>query len=314
MLPLSLSGLAVSTIAAAVAMTTWPAPLAPNPPREPSSRTVSLYVTVEKDGGLISGLGVRNFRLYEDGEPRPFRLDMPETPVTVALLIEYSSSSWLYFNDISSAVRGFFAEAPEGNWYALATFANSMKVEVDFTKQKGKILSGFSDLSPPFWNEVNTYDALVEMLDKLDRLPGRRVLIFIGSGIDTFSSNTLDDVRRRAEQVNVTIFCLAAGSLLRGSYEPYLNSTARLTLLQAEAFHRMLADTSGGEAWFPRFEGAFDDVMKGIMQTIKHQYRLVYESRIPRDRKLHRIKLEAFHVADDRREDFNVRAREGFRR
>jgi hypothetical protein len=53
--------------------------------------------------------------------------------------------------------------------------------------------------------------------------------------------------------------------------------------------------------------------MRGIMQSLASQYRLVYESTIPRDGRFHKIKVEAFQVANDRREDFRVRAREGWR-
>lgn len=276
-------------------------------------RTVSLYVTVEKGGGLVTGLSEKNFRLYEDGQPKPFRLEPPETPAAIALLIEHSQSSWLYFNDIAQSVEGFFREAPEGNWYALATFSNQLKVEVDFTKMRGRIVEAFSELGQPMWDAINTYDAVWEMLDKMGRLPGRRVLVFVGSGYDGFSAHTLDEVRRKVEEVNVIIYALGAGSSLRGSYEPYLGTMARMNLYQAEAFLRMLADKSGGQAWFPRFETAYRDAMRGIMQSLASQYRLVYESSVPRDGKFHQIKVEAFQVVNDRREDFKVRVRDGWR-
>lgn len=279
----------------------------------PQSRAVSLYVTVEKDGGLVTGLTEKNFRLYEDGHPKPFRLEPPETPATIALLVEHSQSSWPYLNDIAQAMQGFFREAPEGHWYALATFSNRLKVEVDFTKMRGRILEAFSELGQPLWDAINTYDAVWEMLDRMGRLPGRRVLIFVGSGYDEFSAHTLGDVQRKIEETNVVVFALGAGSLLRGSYEPYLGTTTRMNLYQAEAFLRMLADKSGGQAWFPRFETAYRDAMRGIMQSLASQYRLVYESTLPRDGKFRKIKVEAFQLVHDRREDFRVRVREGWR-
>ena len=275
--------------------------------------SVSLYAAVEKDGVLLSGLTENNFRLYEDGELRPFRLEEPETPATIAVLVEYSRNSWLYYNDILRAMEGFFSKAPDGNWYALATFSNTLNVRVDFTKLRGKIASSFADLPAPLWSEVNTYDAVYEMLEKMDRLPGRRVLIIIGSGADTFSELTLQDVQRKAERANVVIYAAGAGSQLRGQYESYLDNVTRLNLLQAESFLRTLAEKTGGEAWFPRFETGFADVMEGIMQTLAHQYRLVYESRIPDDGKFHKIKLEAFQVIEDQRNDFRVRVRDGWR-
>jgi len=276
-------------------------------------RQIALYFTVEQDGALVQGLTEENFRLYEDGQPRKFRLEQPETPASIALLVEYSQASWIYLDDIYRAMEGFMQEAPEGHWYALATFARDLEIRVDFTKMRGRVASAFADLPQPFWNEINTYDAVYEMLDRMGRLKGRKILIFIGSGIDTFSAMRLQDVQRKAEQVDVVVYAIGVGSLLRGYYEPYLTDISRMNLVQAEAFLQMLARKTGGEAWFPRFEAAFVDVMRGIMQSLQFQYKLVYESDLPDDGKFHRIRLEAFQIQDDRKKTFKVRVREGWR-
>jgi len=210
-------------------------------------------------------------------------------------------------------MQGFLKVAPEGHWYALATFAYRTTIEVDFTKQLGKITSAFSDLGQPMWNEINTYDAVYEMLERLSRLPGRRVLIVIGSGYDTFSGHTLDEVQRQIEATDVTVFALGAGSLLRTQYGAYLGASARMDLARAEAFLRMLADKSGGQAWFPRFAQAFPETMQAVMQMIEFQYRMVYESQVPRDGRFHKIKVESFTMRDDQRIDYKVRVREGWR-
>lgn len=275
---------------------------------------ISLYVNVEEDGKLVQGLTEQNFRLSEEGQSRSFQLAAPETPASVALLVDNSQDAWwLYSEDIRNAIEGFVNSAPEGNWYALATFSHGLTVQVDFTREKGKISAALSELSRPLWNEVDTYDAVYEMLDKMERLPGRRALILVGSGFDSFSRHTLNDVQKKIESANVLVYGVGIGSQLRGYYEPYLGSSARMSLLQAEAFMNMLADKSGGQAWFPRFETAFVDVMRGIIQMLENQYRLVYTSQIPSDGKFHRIKVEAFQVVGDKRHDYKVRVRQGWR-
>ncbi|MCI0421300.1 MAG: VWA domain-containing protein [Acidobacteria bacterium] len=277
------------------------------------SRPVSLFVTVEENGGLVTGLTAENFRVLENDRPRAFQLQELNNPASIVLLVEYSQSSWLYLEDIRRALQGFLSHAPEGHWYALATFAHELSYDVDFTKQKGKLTAAFSDLGQPMWNEIDTYDAVYQILDRMERLKGRRVLIFIGSGFDTFSGHTLDDVQKKLESTNVLVYGAGTGSLLRGYYNAYLGSFQRMELLQAEAFVKMLADKSGGQAWFPRFETAFPDVLKGIFQTLQHHYKLEYQSQIPADGEFHEIEVEAFQVKDDKRHDFKVRVREGWR-
>ena len=273
----------------------------------------SLYFTVEQGDKLIGGLTEKNFRLFEDGQPVTFKIAEPESPILVTLLVEFSQVSGLYLNDIETAVQEMVTAAPEGNWYSLATFAQELQIHVDFTKQKGEILSTFSSLGQPFWGEVNTYDAVFDTLEKLELLPGRKVLIVIGSGLNTLSAHTLIDVQKKIEAVAATIFAIGAGTLLRGEYDPYLSNGARMQLYQAEAFFTMLANKSGGQAFFPRFESAYRDGARGVMTMLQHQYRIVYDSRVRPDNKFHKIKLEAFRITDDKRENFTVRVREGWR-
>jgi len=301
---------AVAAVLAALAVLGGPARRAAA--AEPGSGEVSVYFTVEQGDKLVSGLPQGAFRLFEDGRPRPFRLAEPETPVSIVLLIEYSQSSWLYFNDIERAVEGFMDTAPEGNWYALATYSHGVTIHVDFTKRKGELLNAYQQLGQPMWIDTNLYDAVYEILDKMGRLSGRRVLILISSGYDSFSSHGFPDVRKKVEECNVTVFGVGLGSLLRGQYDAYLSDATRMDLRAAEAFMNMLANKSGGQAWFPRFESAFEDVMRGIMQTLQHQYRLVYTPGIRPDGKFHKIRLEVVPEAVTGRK-VKVRVREGWR-
>ena len=279
----------------------------------PGQETVSLYLNVEKDGGLVTGLAQKNFRLYLDSKPRPFRLEKPEEPASIALLVEYSISSGYFLDDLNTAMQGFLKHAPEGHWYALATFSHELEIHADFTKQAGEVTGAYSELGQPTWGEIDTYDAVYEMLDKMGKLPGRRILIVVGCGLDTFSEYNLDEVRKKAESENVTIFVAGLGSLFRGSYDPYLNSATRMSLMQAQAFLQMLAEKTGGFAWFPNQFQAFSDVMQGIMQSVATQYRLVYEPPSRKPGTFQKIKVEAFRFLDDQREDFRVLVREGWR-
>ena len=151
------------------------------------------------------------------------------------------------------------------------------------------------------------------MLDKMGRLPGRRILVVIGTGIDTFSQHSLEDVKKKIETDNVTVFAAGIGSMLRGIYDPYMTSSGQMQLTQAQAFLQMPASKSGGFAWFPKMSVGFHDVTEGIMQSIATQYRIVYDTRIRGTGKFRKIKVEAFRVVNDKRENFKVLVREGWR-
>jgi hypothetical protein len=81
-------------------------------------------------------------------------------------------------------------------------------------------------------------------------------------------AHDLGQVQRKAETENVIIFAAGLGSVFRGVYDPYLDASAPMNLMQAQAFLQMLARKTGGFAWFPNQFNAFPDVMQGIMLRI----------------------------------------------
>lgn len=289
------------------------APRSVVPPGELGLENVSLYLNVEKNGGLVTGLRQGNFHVYLDGNPVRFRLEAPEQPASVVFLVEFSRSSGYYFEDMDAAVRSVLKHAIDGHYYALATFARTVSVAADFTSRPGEIVNAWSSLLPPLSNEVNTYDAIYEMLDKMGRMSGRRILVVIGSGVDTFSEHTLDQVKKKAESVNVVVFAIGAGSAFRGAYETYLNASTRMALLQSRVFLQTLGECSGGYAWFPAHVNGLPDAMLGVMQSIGAQYRVLYERPGRVSGKFHKLKVEAFRIVDDKRENFKVLVRSGWR-
>ena len=137
--------------------------------------------------------------------------------------------------------------------------------------------------------------------------------MLVGSGVDTSSEHTLDEVRQKIEAENVTVFAAGLSSVLQTMLDPYLESPGRLTLIHARSFLKMLADKSGGFARFPNDVNAFSFLMREVMKSIMMQYRIVYDTKARGSGKLSKLKVEAFSVVNYKRDDFNVRVREGWR-
>jgi VWFA-related protein len=220
----------------------------------------------------------------------------------------------MFLEEMRNAIDGFLEHAPEGNWYALVTFDRTSNIAVDFTKEKGEIRAALSRLPEPMWNEINSYDAISNIIERMSRLSGRRVVVFVGSGFDTFSAASLDAIEKSLGSADVSIYCLGTGSALRTTYAPYLDISTEMDLLSARAFLTTLSEKTGGDLWFPNFETVFHDAMEGVMQDLATQYKLVVKGAIPSDGRLHKIKVEAFTITNEKRKNFKVRVREGVRR
>src|SRR5205085_9525461 len=94
---------------------------------------------------------------------------------------------------------------------------------------------------------------------------------------------------------------------------PDATQAAEMDRLLVRGFLTMMADKSGGEAWFPSGEMMFRPAMESVMGNLAAQYKLNVHSVIPDDGRFHRIKVEAFSVTGDKRKNYKVRVREGFR-
>jgi len=276
---------------------------------------VVVEVTVEGKRTAVPGLAARNFRVYEDGETREVVSAEPAGPASIVLLVENSLHSWRFLNDVRSAMRGFLKAATEekGHSYALVTYERQAVVEQSLTREIGRIRAAFAGVEQSAWGKTDTYDSIFRVVDAMESLPGRRVLIFLGVGYDAFSQHTFGELANKVESENVQVYGFATGSDLRQASEQQAWAPDLPDLRQGEMLIRMLAERSGG-AWFcPSCEADYADSMRETMSTLDRQYTVKYRRPGPLKPGFYKLRVEASDVVDDVRREYRVRAREGWR-
>ena len=188
---------------------------------------------------------------------------------TVTLLVENSRfSRWMLFGDIQTVVLRILDATPDDCCYALASYSGYLHIDADLTTRKQTLREALASLPEPLWGRVATYDAVYTALDDLWRIPGHKVLVIIGSGYNSISEHTLNEIERMVRESGVEVYAVGIGSRLRGDYEPYLHYQARMNLAQGETFLRMIARDSGGEAWFPQGDEAFRRAAASLAQAL----------------------------------------------
>ncbi len=81
-------------------------------------------------------------------------------------------------------------------------------------------------------------------------MKGKKSILVIASGYDTFSKHTLDQILRRLKEADVTIFCVGTGEAV----DLYSPNGGGVGYLQAKNQLSTFARLTGGYAWFPRFD------------------------------------------------------------
>jgi len=133
---------------------------------------------------------------------------------------------------------------------------------------------------------------VLDGLDALDRVTGRKALVLFSDGEDQGSIATRDDVLRRIERSDATLYPIGMG---RGASQPDLKQ-----LLER------LARQSGGRAFFPARVEELGRVFRDIIEDLSNQYLLSYApSNTAHDGRWRTIRVEV--------DGYRVRAREGYR-
>jgi len=290
------------------------APAAPPPPPPPNIKNppglgnlsmrvnvpvvnVDVDVLTQKDHQFIPNLQQDNFRVFENGVAQPIiGFQQVKAPITAVLLLEFASNryAWYLIQDMWQAAWSFAQQLQPQDYVAVETYDMHTELLTDFTQNKSVVENAIESLQMPTWDETNVFDALYTTLDRLSRVPGRKYIILVGSGIDTFSKITLDKTLQKIKETpNVTIFTISTGGFARAMGGGMGGMPNSIAYLQADNEMQTYARMTGGMWFEPRFQAEFPDVFQQINASIRNQYQLTYR---PTDTKMdgtyRRIRIE----------------------
>ena len=244
--------------------------------------TLDVLVTT-KDGYFIPGLKKDNFQVFEDGQPqRVSNFSQSEAPITAVLLIEFAATNYYFIRDALNASYTFADGLKPNDWVAVIDYDMKPHLTVDFTQDKKAIYGALNTLRIPGFSETNLFDALYDTLDRLDRIEGRKYIILISSGRDTFSRLTFDKILKKVQSTpNVTIFSISTGEALREWIDARYGARsdvreAMMDFQVADNEMNTFAKMTGGRWYHPRFTGEFADIFRDVSSSIRNQYILAY--------------------------------------
>ncbi len=294
---------------------------------------VSLDVLVTtKDGQTIPGLKQENFKILEDGAPQTIAsFNRTDAPITAVLLIEYANSAWndygwgAYNYDALNASYTFASGLKKDDWVAVVYYDMKPQILVDFTQDKRAIMGALNVLRIPGFSERNLFDALFDTLDRIDRIEGKKYVILVSSGADTFSKLNFDQIMKKVKSTkDVTIYAISIGWWIREYMDAhgYVGGATEVGWLQNDNQLNTFAKLTGGRAYFPRFEGELPEVFNQISADIRNQYSITYHPTNPKQdgtyRKL-KVQLQApdggpLKIRDQKGKDvkYVVYARDGY--
>jgi Ca-activated chloride channel homolog len=262
--------------------------------------TVDLDVAVlDNKGHFLPGIPRGNFRVLEDNVPQQiasFNVNS-DAPMTVALVIEFSNLFQQYYSqgwyETLVASYGFVETLKPEDYVAIVAYDLRTEILCDFTTDRSKVQEAMQRLRIPGFSEANLFDALADTAQRMSNIEGRKAILLIASGRDTFSKLTYDKTRKAVQEAGVPIYPISMLQAMRLMAEQYMNDIQRMDFLQADNEMNTFARESGGQAFFPRFFGEFPSIFQTVSAALRNQYSITYQpSNQAKDGKFRKIKVE----------------------
>lgn len=255
---------------------------------------------VDRNGNFVTNLQKEHFRIYEDGVEQEIVAFAPsEAPITAVLVVEATPALGYFVWDNLEAAYYFLRQLRKGDWIALVSFDFKPHVEVDFTQDPQEIHAALRRLTfPAGFRESNTFDAIADTLDRMKDVEGKTSIIVIGTGLNSFSRHSWDDIEKLVREHRTVIYSIGMSWALQMYYERQESygartTTARMSLQIADVQLRSLAEQTGGRAYFPRFIGEMPNIYQEIGAMLRNQYSVAFRPKnLKRDGKFHKIQLK----------------------
>jgi VWFA-related protein len=237
-----------------------------------------------KDGQTIPGLTKENFKIMEDGQPQQIAsFKQTQAPITAVLLVEFASTNYDFEVEALRASYAFASTLQKDDWVSVISYDIKPYILADFTQDKRAVMAALNQLRMPGFSETNLFDALFDTLDRIDRIEGKKYIILVTTGVDTFSKLTLDKMLKKIRSTkDVTIYPISVGFAAREYCEVHhcrtrgLIPVGNMDYLQADNEMRTFASLTGGRAYFPRFQGELPEMFHDIAADIRNQYNITY--------------------------------------
>ena len=265
---------------------------------------VTLDVAVlNNKGQFIPGIPPQAFRVLEDNVPQPIKgVNQGEAPMTVAMVIEFSNKFQRYWGpawyQTLQLAWGFASTLKPEDYVAVVAYDIKPEILSDFTTDRSKTQEALSRLQIAAWSEANLFDAVTDTADRMSEIEGRKAILLISSGIDTFSKITFDQCRKKLQEAGVPVYAIGLMQTLRILMEQYMGPIQNMDFLQADNQMRTFAKETGGQSYFPRFQGEYPQIFQQIHEALRSQYVITYEpTNKKHDGSYRKIKVELVNPA-----------------
>ena len=233
---------------------------------------VLLHATVVDDKQhIVTNLDRNAFSVYEDGKPQSIiSFHHEDIPVDMGIVIDNSGSMREKRSKVNAAALNLVRSSNPRDEVFIVNFNDEYYLDQDFTNDLLKLKEALEKIDARGGTAL--YDAVVASADHLKR-NGRldkKVLFVVTDGEDNASNENLEQaVKNLQEEDGPSVYAIG---ILGEEEHPK----------RAKRALEILAQRTGGMAFFPKTLDEVDAISKTIAHDIRNQYTIGYKPTNPR--------------------------------
>lgn len=235
-------------------------------------------VVMDERNQYISGLGQRDFAVYEDGVQQDIsHFADAASPLDLAILLDTSASVTDRIALIREAATGFLNTLRPGDRGAVVSFNKGVEILEPFTGDPRALTAAVNRINAK--GGTSLYNAIYVTLKELMREAQtakevrRQAIVVLSDGADTTSALTFEDVLNQAKRANTSIYTI----MMRSALAP--PPTRHRYYSTAEFEMKTLAVETGARPVAAQKTGDLMGLYGLIADELAHQYSIGYVSR-----------------------------------
>ncbi|HMT06692.1 MAG TPA: VWA domain-containing protein [Pyrinomonadaceae bacterium] len=278
------------------------------------SALVPIPVSVlDSNGRSVVGLKDTDFELKIDGKVVEIgEVFRSESPIRLAMLFDNSTSvANAREFEVEAAIR-FFKRVirPSTDTAALFSMADYTRLEQPLTRDVDMLTRAIMAFPTPA-GATALFDGIIEVTDYLRSSTGRRVVVIVSDGEDTYSDpkTTLNEVIRQLQIHNCLVYVVRTKDFEYYKLTGSRLGNANIRALEAERRMQEITQQTGGAVYSPIDEREMNAAFDQISAALNQQYVLAY---YPDDDKVSAGISREIAVTVKGKSGLTVRSRKGF--
>ncbi|CAN5595978.1 hypothetical protein BH10ACI3_BH10ACI3_27030 [soil metagenome] len=268
---------------------------------------------IDPTGRSVGSLKLSDFELKVDGKVVEIGdLARSETPIRLAMLFDNSSSVTLARDFEKEAAVRFFKRIirPDKDLAALFSVADSTRLEQGLTKDVSQLTQAIDMFAEPK-GATALLDGIIEAAEYLKSANGRRVVVIVSDGEDTYSDErtTLEGVVRALLVNDCQVYVVKTKDFENFKRTGVRGGNANIRALTAERRMIEITQATGGAVYSPIDEDELKAAFDRISAELSQQYILSYYPETESDK---RGEFREISVAVKGKPNVTIRTRKGY--